>query len=60
MKNFKYLKVFALAILFGPISSLHCFAVPGGFAHVEDVIPNVKLAIIFYSEHNFIGGRVDG
>lgn len=31
-----------------------------GFIRVEEVIPDVKLDIRYYTDHNFVGSRIDG
>jgi len=33
---------------------------PDGFVYVENVIPNVKVELRYYSTHNFVGDRIDG
>lgn len=45
---------------------LHCqvlaqdAALPGGFVYVAAVVPDVKVELRYYSNHNFIGERIDG
>ncbi len=34
--------------------------IPDGFVEVHDVIPTIVLDMRYYSEHNFIGKRIDG
>lgn len=33
---------------------------PRGFVYVEDVIPNIVTDLRYYTEHNFVGKRIDG
>ncbi len=33
---------------------------PRGFAYVDEVIPNIIVDLRYYTEHNFVGERVDG
>ena len=35
-------------------------AVPDGFVHLEQVIPDALLEIRYYSTYNFVGARIDG
>ena len=35
-------------------------AVPDGFVHLEQVIPDALLEIRYYSAYNFVGARIDG
>ena len=35
-------------------------AVPDGFVHLEEVIPDALLEIRYYSTYNFVGARIDG
>lgn len=57
----KWVSLIFSVFIFGLLSSSVCAqALPEGFVYVTDVIPDARLAMIFYSEHNFTGGRVDG
>jgi len=33
---------------------------PNGFVYIDDVIPDIKLDLRYYTAHNFIGERIDG
>jgi len=33
---------------------------PPGFVYVDQVIPGIKLNLRYYTEHNFVGERIDG
>ena len=35
-------------------------AVPDGFVHLEQVVPDALLEIRYYSTYNFVGARIDG
>jgi len=51
--------VFVLTLI--PASpSLSADALPDTFVHIEDVIPDALLDIRYFTEHNFLGVRVDG
>jgi D-alanyl-D-alanine dipeptidase len=34
--------------------------IPGDFVYIEDIIPDIKLEIRYFSENNFVGQRIDG
>ncbi len=38
----------------------HAFQIPDSFVEIREVIPDVVMDIRYYSEHNFVGARVDG
>jgi len=33
---------------------------PSGFVYVRDIIPDVEVELRYYTDHNFIGDRIDG
>ncbi|MCK8602601.1 M15 family metallopeptidase [Desulfoferrobacter suflitae] len=33
---------------------------PEGFVYVDQVIPDIKIELRYYSDHNFVGRRIDG
>ena len=33
---------------------------PDGFVYIEEVIPDIKLELRYYTEHNFVGKPIDG
>jgi D-alanyl-D-alanine dipeptidase len=33
---------------------------PNGFVYVDRVVPNIVIELWYYTEHNFVGGRIDG
>ena len=35
-------------------------ALPQGFVHVTDIVPDAVLEIRYYSTYNFVGERIDG
>ncbi|MFP5213783.1 MAG: M15 family metallopeptidase, partial [Acidobacteriota bacterium] len=51
-----FLSAFAFALL----SNGLCASLPDGFVYVEELIPDVKVELRYYSDHNFIGKRIDG
>ena len=36
------------------------WSLPDNFVHVEDVIPNIKMDLRYFTDRNFLGRRVDG
>lgn len=36
------------------------FTLPEGFVYVDQVIPDIKIELRYYSDHNFVGQRIDG
>ncbi len=51
---------FLLAYAFIFAADGPCYTLPEGFVYVEDVIPNVKVELKYYSSHNFIGRPIKG
>ena len=35
-------------------------ALPNGFVYVDEIIPDVKVNLRYFSNHNFVGERIDG
>lgn len=35
-------------------------AIPDGFVVLNDIVPDVKVELRYYSNHNFVGERIDG
>ncbi len=33
---------------------------PGGFVYVEDTVPGIQIELRYFSNHNFVGERIDG
>lgn len=50
----------ALAIAALPPSSPGANALPDSFVHIQEVIPDALMDIRYYTDHNFLGVRVDG
>lgn len=40
--------------------TLRADALPGSFVHIQEVIPDALMDIRYYTDHNFLGVRVDG
>lgn len=43
-----------------PSASLHAEVMPDTFVHIQGVVPDVLMDIRYFTEHNFLGVRVDG
>ena len=61
------LKIFLRAVLLAslmvaalPPASSAADALPNGFVRIQEVIPDALLDIRYYTDHNFLGVRVDG
>ncbi|MCP4411242.1 MAG: M15 family metallopeptidase [Gammaproteobacteria bacterium] len=48
-----------LVILFFPIPSI-ASSLPEGFVYLNDVVPDIKFELRYYTENNFVGERIDG
>jgi len=44
----------------GSSAGKHGGALPEGFVYVDSLIPNIIVDLRYYSEHNFVGERIDG
>jgi len=49
-----------LLLMMLPSASFSADAMPDTFIHIEKVVPDALLDIRYFSEHNFLGVRVDG
>ncbi|MCE5335140.1 MAG: M15 family metallopeptidase [Desulfobacteraceae bacterium] len=51
----------ALLILFsGYVSPVSGSALPEGFVYVDEAIPGIVVELRYYTDHNFVGERIDG
>ena len=41
-------------------TSVSAKGLPEEFVYVEDVIPDIQVELRYFSDHNFLGRRVDG
>lgn len=51
---------FLCACLLSSASNALCAALPEGFVYAEDMVPDLKLELRYYSDHNFVGERIAG
>ena len=51
---------FKFSFLFTFISILSFAQLPDGFVYVDDVIPDIKIELRYYSTNNFIGKQIEG
>ncbi|MCH7613192.1 MAG: M15 family metallopeptidase, partial [Candidatus Marinimicrobia bacterium] len=62
MKIYKKLFLLSTVIL---INLLYCIpsiasSLPEGFVYLNDVIPDIKIELRYYTDDNFVGERIDG
>jgi len=50
----------ALSVYMACVPSHTQEPLPKGFVYVEELIPSIKLELRYYSNHNFVGARIDG